>query len=645
MNRGRYTVRALIAYSRHDALSNQFLYALLATTNLFSGSTPAPSRLSATGEYLLGLGIADITGPQRGRVFVVAEPNSSERTLLLNADISMGYSGVRRGLRLAVAEEYGNTTYHGCNVALAGTHEHSGVGGYLKYLIPQVTSKGLHPQSLAAIVDGALLAVRGARNSLLPGTLSFGMGRVESGSRNRSPTAYLANLADERTRYAKIGGDGTGRVYGETTHVAGFVQGAVDDTSPNTSVSFILPHSFSFVALAHSGNSPASRTTASGLPCVANPSKCGGRVQECHGRGPAFAEDTYGFASSAEIGARQARTAGANVRSGDGEGMTAVRGSVRSVHAYVDMTRYEFALRNRTRVRTCPAAMRFSFVGGTTCGLQLGSVHFPQVVSVMAPAHSNLCKGDNKTSQSALLLPFQYLFLSFTFTRRNPFWELVKVFITPSPSEEQVACQYPKPILLNTWSPSAVDLQIFRAANFVMPIITGELMTRRAGGFSKQLLDDLGSILGDDAHVVVAGTANTYRTISRHGSSLPCSDMRAPRRSTGHIRWRCIRGGRLPLIPHPRNISKAISMQTDVKFDAAPLEKHFGQTLQDVRIAAPYRPGETVFARFYNRAQNTQSPITAPAAYVTPSAFWLEPGGFLYPEYNLLLPETVIFQA
>lgn len=33
---------------------------------------------------------------------------------------------------------------------------------------------------------------------------------------------------------------------------------------------------------------------------------------------------------------------------------------------------------------------------------------------------------------------------------RNPFWEIVKGAITPSPTPEQVACQDPKPILLNT---------------------------------------------------------------------------------------------------------------------------------------------------------------------------------------------------
>jgi hypothetical protein len=38
--------------------------------------------------------------------------------------------------------------------------------------------QGLHPQSLAAVVGGALLAVHRAHNFILPGTLSFGTGRV-----------------------------------------------------------------------------------------------------------------------------------------------------------------------------------------------------------------------------------------------------------------------------------------------------------------------------------------------------------------------------------------------------------------------------------------------------------------------------------
>ncbi|KAJ7887007.1 hypothetical protein B0H14DRAFT_3430856 [Mycena olivaceomarginata] len=122
----------LVFLSPHDSLhvlSNQFLYALLATTNLFS--TPAPSR-SRNRNTTDGHGLAYAGN---ARAFIIAERpehNSSERTLLLNVDIAMRYLGVRRELLLALAEEYGNTTYHADNVALVGTHQHSGVHGYLE---------------------------------------------------------------------------------------------------------------------------------------------------------------------------------------------------------------------------------------------------------------------------------------------------------------------------------------------------------------------------------------------------------------------------------------------------------------------------------------------------------------------------------
>jgi len=61
----------------------------------------------------------------------------------------------------------------------------------------------------------------------------------------------------------------------------------------------------------------------------------------------------------------------------------------------------------------------------------------------------------------------------------------VKKFITPSASEEQIACHYPKPILLNTgyahepydWAPGTVDVQMLRVGQFVILVIPGELTT------------------------------------------------------------------------------------------------------------------------------------------------------------------------
>ncbi|KAJ7351342.1 Neutral/alkaline non-lysosomal ceramidase-domain-containing protein [Mycena albidolilacea] len=224
------------------SLSNQLVCALFA-------STPFVSQ-PVSGEYLLGLGIADITGPvvetnmmsdaslaqtatglhmrQRAHAFIVAERASpANRILFINADIAMGDSG---------------GTYHAGNVALVGTHQHSGVGGYLENLLPQITSRGLHPQTLSAILSGTLLATRRADASLAPGSLALGTGRVENGSINRSPTVYCANPVAERARYSDAGGEDGNQEWGVGVLRFG---GAAEDEAERGFLSFFRVHGMS----------------------------------------------------------------------------------------------------------------------------------------------------------------------------------------------------------------------------------------------------------------------------------------------------------------------------------------------------------------------------------------------------------------
>lgn len=193
-------------------------------------------------QYLLGLGTADITGPvvetnmmgyaslgqtdtglhmrQRSRAFIVADAASpTNRVVFVNAgspitvnacfpdtypsrpvDIAMGDTGIRRSILAELATLYGSL-YTATNVAISSTHQHSGVGGYLENLLPQVTSLGYVPQTAAAIVAGTVLAIQRAHNSLNPGSLSVGNATVLNANINRSPTAYLANPAEERAQY------------------------------------------------------------------------------------------------------------------------------------------------------------------------------------------------------------------------------------------------------------------------------------------------------------------------------------------------------------------------------------------------------------------------------------------------------------
>lgn len=112
----------------------------------------------------------------------------------------MGDTGVRRSIVSQLSTLYPGL-YNNDNIALGSTHQHSGVGGYLEDLLPQITALGYVKESADAIVAGTVLAVQRAHESLQPGKLSLGNTTVLNANINRSPSAYLANPAEERAKY------------------------------------------------------------------------------------------------------------------------------------------------------------------------------------------------------------------------------------------------------------------------------------------------------------------------------------------------------------------------------------------------------------------------------------------------------------
>ncbi|KAF7300950.1 Neutral ceramidase [Mycena indigotica] len=585
----------------------------------------------AQSQYLLGLGIADITGPvvetnmmgyaslpqtdsglhqrQRARAFIIGETgNTTNRVVFINADIAMGDTGIRRAILAKLASKYGSL-YTATNFALSSTHQHSGVGGYLENLLPQLTALGFVKQSYDAIVQGVVLAVDRAHASLKPGTLGVGNTTVVGGNRNRSPTAYLANPQAERDSYVNEGGDqdtsmsllsfGADRGFlsffpvhgtsiyenntlvstdnkgmaaylyeasvepnampGQQTFVAGFAQANVGDTSPNT-----------LGAFCESPGKPYD-----GQPCQANSSTCGGTAEQCHGRGPGFNLDSYGFHSNMMIAQTQADAAKVIMN----KQLSSVAGTVRSVHIHLNMANHTFTLPNGSKASTCPPAMGYSFAGGTTDG----------------PGALDFIQGDNATTQ-------------------NPLWEIVKGFVTPLPNAAQRACHAPKPILLNTgyatfpytWSPSTVDIQLLKV---------GELTTMAGRRLRNAVRSALISnkIIDNSAYVVVAGPANTYGhyittreeyAIQRYEGA---STIYGPNTLDAYI------DKYTSLVPFladsptgkpasdaapPELQSSAISLQTGVVFDAAPIGQSFGQVLVDVATNRSYTAGQTVSAQF-----------------------------------------------
>ncbi|KAI8978173.1 Neutral/alkaline nonlysosomal ceramidase [Trametes punicea] len=618
------------------------LSAFLASTGILpnAASSASVAIQPASAQYLLGLGIGDITGPvvetnmmgyanlaqvdsglhmrQRSRAFIVADAaNPSSRVVFINADIAMGDTGVRRSIVSALSEQFPGL-YTNENIALSSTHQHSGVGGYLENLLPQITALGYVKETADAIVNGTVLAVQRAHASLAPGKLSVGNTTVLGGNRNRSPSAYLANPADERARYEYDqdkdltllrfdDADGNARGFlsffpvhgtslyenntlvssdnkgmaaylyessvepdvmpGNNTFIAGFAQANVGDTSPNTLGAFC--------------ESPGQPWD--GQPCDFDHSTCGNKTEDCHGRGPGFRISD--FESDRIIAQYQVDGAKALMS----QQLTPVSGAVKWVHTYMNMSFRSFTLPNGTTVQTCPPALGYSFAGGTSDG----------------PGAFNFIQGDNSSNP------------------QNPFWELVKGAVTPYPTQQQIDCQYPKPILLNTgfahvpyeWSPSTVDIQMLRIGQFVILVIPGELTTMSGRRLREAIRAKLISegVLGDDAYVVIAGPANTYA----HYVATPeeYSVQRYEGASTIYGQWTLDSyidkysslvsfladnaTGQPESDPAPQDqTSKAISLRTAVIFDSAGIGHNFGDVLTDVRTSSPYKAGEAVIATF-----------------------------------------------
>jgi neutral ceramidase len=510
--------------------------------------------------------------------------------------------------------------YGQSNVAVTGTHSHSGPAAWLNYLLPQITSKGFDKQSYQAIVDGGVLSVKRAHESLAPGYLSQGSKKVFGANINRSLYAYLNNPEEERARYnvsstddgqvekdltmlkfSDLNGNGRGVLTWFPVHgtsmlgnntlvtgdnkgvaaylfekaqpagfVAGFSQANVGDTTPNVEGAWC--------------------EDGTGVQCDFQKSVCSdGTSKYCHGRGPFFRETPTdnGAASCFEIGRLQVEAA-LELYSELDASASVQGGTVKSFHLFHDMSTFQFALPNGTNVRTCPAALGYSFAAGTTDG----------------PGLFDFTQNDPGKPDA------------------NPIWAVVSG-ILKAPSKAQKACHWPKPILLDVgeikipyqWTPNIVDVQVLRVGNFFIIVSPGEATTmagRRWKAAIGEKAKSLGLLAsGQEPVVVIGGPANTYThyistpeeyAIQRYeGASTLYGPWTLPayiKVSTENLEHlaEASTEGPPPGPTPPDHRGKSLSFITGVVYDNPPLGKKFGQVRTQVQ--ASYRPGQSVEVSF-----------------------------------------------
>lgn len=182
----------------------------------------APPADAASGDYLVGRGVADITGPAAGvgmmgysmpqqvtagihqrlwaRAFVVVDPRSGNRVAWCLVDQAILPMAVHSAVLERLAERHGSA-YGLHNVSLTATHTHAAPGGCSHYLAYNLSVMGFQQQSFDAFVDGIVEAVSAAHADLRPGSVLLGRGALRNASVNRSRDSFERNPARDRRHF------------------------------------------------------------------------------------------------------------------------------------------------------------------------------------------------------------------------------------------------------------------------------------------------------------------------------------------------------------------------------------------------------------------------------------------------------------
>lgn len=600
---------------------------------------------SVSHSYYVGTGRYDITGPaaevnmmgyanpaqvsagihlrQYSRAFIFAESATSKRVVFVNLDICMATQIIKLEVVKNLTALYGGL-YTEDNVAISGIHTHSGPGGYWQYVLYEVTSLGFVKESLDVIVNGIVESIKIAHSNMKSASLLTSVGSLTNSSINRSPYAYEQNPDKDNynanvdhTMFVLKMIDGNKKPLGMISWFA------VHCTSMNNtnelissdnkgyasylmeqSINQALPGEGDFVAAhAQSNEGDVSPNTKgpicidTGKPCDYKTSTCNGRNEKCIASGPGkdmmdstriIGENQYYFGKTLFENATNMLTGPVDYR-----------------HAYVDMTNVTVKLDNGEEVHTCATAMGDSFAAGTIDG----------------PGAFNFKQGDNGTG---------YLF-----------WNLIRdvLDVFKAPSKQQVACQYPKPILLNTadmtypypWQPSIAPIQILRIGQLFILAVPGEFTTmsgRRLRNSVKKTLQENG--VSGDIDVVIAGLSNTYTdyiatpeeySVQRYeGASTIYGPYTLPAyiQEFNKLAVSIAKGVPVDKGPSPPNyLNKQMSLIRSVLSlpdDHPPFEKHFGDVEKDVNPSYT-RGNSTVTVSFW--ASNPRNNLMTGKTFLT----------------------------
>lgn len=577
----------------------------------------------------VGAGIADVTGPpaeigfmgyanfeqtghgvhlrQFSRAFVFEDDGGGgkQRFVFVSVDAAMMGHGVRREVVKKLQKRFGDI-YSEENVIISGTHTHSTPGGFLMDFLFDLPILGFVKETYMAYVTGIYKSIEMAHSKLTKARLEYGETEILDANINRSPSSYLRNPPEERAMYeydvdktlAQV------RFLTPSNQIIGVINWfAVHPTSMNNTNKLVssdnvgyasilmekalngnntLPGKGSIVcAFAStnlgdvSPNTKGPRCEFSRKRCDQEKLLCKGHKEKCFASGPG--RDMF---ESTKIIANKLFDGAMKVLREPGEDLT---GPVRVVHQFVAMPEQEAypydavtgKFNSSTKVSGCLPAMGYSFAAGTTDG----------------PGAFDFTQGT---------------------TSSNPLWNAVRDFIA-EPTEEDILCHQPKPILLATgrakfpyeWQPQTVSCAVGRIGGFFLAAVPGEFTTMSG----RRLRKVVGATTAQARKVVIAGLSNVYSDYIATPEEYQAQRYEAASTIFGPHTLDIYLNKYAELTndlvedrtpepgPSPPDLSdRQISLVPPVLWDSAPWGREFGDCLEQPQRTYSY--GDVVVASF-----------------------------------------------
>ncbi|KAI5066226.1 hypothetical protein GOP47_0018850 [Adiantum capillus-veneris] len=564
------------------------LFCFVLIAGLMGSSASSTASPDSSG-YLIGTGSYDITGPAadvnmmgyanplqnaagihirlRARTFIVAEKSSTNesiqnRIVFVNLDACMASQAVTNKVLQRLKNRYGDM-YSEKNVAISGTHTHSGPGGYLQYVLYIITSMGFVRRSFDAIVDGIENSIIQAHDNLRPGSIFVNHGDLLDANINRSPSAYLNNPSKERALYQyNVDKQMTllKFVDSEWGPVGAFNWFAVHGTSmsrdnklisgDNKGVAARLMEDWYDNQLAEKGEwFIDSFDTADILSSVISKSD-----KRASSRFVRFSSASDGKrpeviprrVRSLFQGTSRPRFVAAFCQSNVGDTSPNVQGAVcLDTGIACDFNHSTCSGRSELCIGRGPAYPD-DFASTTIIGdrqfkkaVQLfdgatkqlsGTIGYRQKHLDFSKLEVDLPSGEKvHTCPAAVGFSFAAGTTdgpgAFDFKQGdhqgNTFWRIVGAALKP-PAKSQIKCQQPKPVLIDTgemtkpysWAPSILPIQILRVGQMVLLSVPAEFTTmagrRLRDAVKETLIAESGGEFNKDTVVVIAGLTNAY---------------------------------------------------------------------------------------------------------------------------------------